>query len=271
MISFRELAISLKKLDIPNHQPVLAHISNTVIPQIKGGSDTLLAALLATVDNVIMPTFTYQTMVIPLAGPTNNALEYGLESTEMSAEVFNEDLPSSVQMGETAEKLRKLPQARRSIHPILSFSGLGLDEALNVQTLSDPWAPIQKIGDRDGWVLLVGCDQTVNCTLHFAEMVVGRKQFIRWALTEDKVVECPHYPGCSRGFNSFDSLLEDSPRQTAIGSMISRAYSMKKVINDAVKLFQKDPLSLLCSQPDCNYCSEIRRWTVSRSHWIPLR
>jgi aminoglycoside 3-N-acetyltransferase len=271
MISYRELANSFKTLGIPNHQPVLAHISNSIIPEFKGGSDTLLAALLATVDNVIMPTFTYQAMVIPLTGPTNNALEYGMEGMEMLAEIFTEDLPSNTEMGETAEKLRKHPQARRSLHPILSFSGLGLDEALNSQTLSDPWTPIHKISEMDGWILLFGCDQTVNSTVHYAETIAGRKQFIRWALTEDKVVECPHFPGCSKGFNALDSLLENSTNQTVIGSTIIRGFSMQKLIRDVVDILQKDPLALLCSQPNCRYCSEVRRWAVTRSHWISLR
>jgi aminoglycoside 3-N-acetyltransferase len=271
VISYRDLANGFRQLDIPSHEPVLAHISNSVLTEIRGGADTLLAALLATVDNVMMPTFTFQTMVVPRTGPTNNALEYGAQDQEASAEVFTEYLPCSPEMGETAEKLRNHTQARQSHHPILSFSGVGVDVALNAQTLSEPWTPIQKLSEMNGWVLLFGCDQTVNCTLHYAESIAGRKQFIRWALTEEKVAECPHFPGCSKGFNALDSSLKDSTRQSVIGITLVRAFSMQNLINYTVDILQKDPAALLCSQKDCVYCSEVRRWFASRSHWIPLR
>ena len=58
MISFRDLASGFRKLNIPTHQPVLAHVSLSAFDEIKGGVDTLLAALLATVDDLMMPTFT---------------------------------------------------------------------------------------------------------------------------------------------------------------------------------------------------------------------
>lgn len=271
MISYRDLANGLKRLDIPGHQPVLAHISNSVLSEIRGGVDTLLAALLATVDNVMMPTFTFQTMVVPRTGPTNNALEYGTQAQEESAEAFTESLPCSPEMGETAEKMRNHPQARRSYHPILSFSGVGVDVALNAQTIAEPWGPIQKLSEMNGWVLLFGCDQTVNCTIHYAESIAGRKQFIRWALTEEKVVECPHFPGCPKGFNALDPALKDSTRQSAIGLTLVRTFSMQNLINTTVDILQKDLTTLLCSQQDCVYCSEARRWFAARSHWISLR
>ncbi len=271
MISYREIANGFKQLNIPSHQPVLAHIADPVISEIKGGADTLLAALLATVDNVMMPTFTFQTMVVPRTGPTNNALDYGTEDKEMSAEAFTASLPCSSEMGKTAEELRNHAQARRSPHPILSFSGVGVDAALNAQTFLEPWAPIQKLSELNGWVLLVGCDQTVNCTLHLAEGIAGRKQFIRWALTEEKVVECPHFPGCCKGFNALDSTNMEEPQQSMIGSSLVRAFSMPNLIGHAVDLLQKDPSALLCSQPGCVYCSEVRHWITSRSHWLPLR
>jgi aminoglycoside 3-N-acetyltransferase len=271
MNSYRELANGFRQLNIPSHQPVLAHISNSVLADVKGGSDTLLAALLATVDNVMMPTFTFQTMVIPRTGPPNNALEYAIEDHETFAEVFTESLPSSPEMGDAAEKLRSHPQSRRSNHPIFSFCGVGVDMALNAQSLSAPWAPIQKLSELDGWVLLFGGDQTLNYTIHYAETVAGRKQFIRWALTEEKVVECPHFLGCSKGFNALDSLLEDSPPQIWIGTHHARVFSMKNLIRNIVEILQKDPLALLCSDQDCVYCSEVKRWTTARAHWIPLR
>ena len=271
MNTYRDLANGFRQLNIPSHQPVLAHVSDLVLSDIKGGAETLLAALLATVDNVMMPTFTFQTMVIPRTGPPNNALEYAIEDHESSAEVFSADLPSSREMGEVAETLRRHPQARRSSHPIFSYAGVGVDVALEVQSLAAPWAPIQKLSELDGWILLMGCDQTFNCSIHYAEMLAGRKQFVRWALTEEKVVECPHFLGCSRGFIALDSLLQNPPLQEKIGKNLVNVYLMKNLIRETESILQKDPLALLCSDRDCPYCPEIKRWTASHAHWIPLR
>lgn len=271
MNSYRDLANGFRQLNIPSHQPVLAHISNSVLADVKGGTETLLAALLATVDNVMMPTFTFQTMVIPRTGPLHNALEYAVEDHETSAETFSDNLPSSPEIGDAAETLRKHPQARRSSHPIFSFSGVGVDVALDAQSLTAPWAPIQKLSELGGWILLFGCDQASNCTIHYAETVAGRKQFIRWALTEEKVVECPHFLGCSKGFNDLDLLLGDSSSQRQVGTHQLRVFSMKELIRDVVELIRNDPLALLCSDEGCVYCSEIKRWNADRAHLIPLR
>ena len=64
-----------------------------------------------------------------------------------------------------------------------------------VQTLAEPLAPIGALAQRGGWVLLLGVNQTVNTSLHYAERLAGRPQFTRWALTYEGVRECPQFPG----------------------------------------------------------------------------
>jgi aminoglycoside 3-N-acetyltransferase len=265
MISYREISNDLHQLKIPSHQPVLAHISNTTIAKIKGGSDTLLAALLATVDDLMVPTFTYQTMIIPKIGPTNNALDYEKINSDSIAEIFTQSLSCHSSMGEFAEKLRVHPQALRSTHPILSFSGVGVDVALNGQTLWDPWAPIQKLVELQGWVLLIGCDHTVNYTIHLAEALAQRKQFVRWGLTAERIAECPHFPGCSKGFNSIEPYIQDLKRELILGTIPIRAYPMKDLIDIAVRVLQQNCLEFLCSKENCECCAEIRRWAETNS------
>jgi aminoglycoside 3-N-acetyltransferase len=272
MISYRELANAFRSLKIPTHEPVLAHVSLPAFGEVKGGAETMLAALLATVDDVMMPAFTWQTMVIPRNGPTHNAILYSTaDDARDSAEFFDVTLPAHPEMGETAEALRNSPQARRSQHPILSFTGVGVDMALEKQTLLEPYAPIHVLSELQGWVLLVGVDQTRNFSLHWVEGLSGRKQFIRWALFEDRVQECPHFPGCANGFNAADKFLQPFTRETEISGGLIRAIPLPALLEETVKKLKQDPLALLCSAPDCDFCSIVRQQVETRSHWITLR
>jgi aminoglycoside 3-N-acetyltransferase len=62
--------------------------------------------------------------------------------------------------------------------------------------LDDPLAPVGALAEENGTVLLIGVNHTVNTSIHYAEKIAGRKQFIRWALTPQGVRECPGFPGC---------------------------------------------------------------------------
>ena len=58
--------------------------------EVRGGAATILGGLLTTYEDLVMPAFTYRTMLIPEIGPENNGMVYGSgdESNEM-AEMFH--------------------------------------------------------------------------------------------------------------------------------------------------------------------------------------
>jgi hypothetical protein len=153
---------------------------------------------------VVMPTFTYQCMVWPLAGPPNNAVTYDDHQDDNAyADIFRPDLRAHPSLGRVAETLRRLPGAIRSAHPVMSFAawGEGAQTVVSAQSRAEPLGPVAHLADasRDGDVLLLGVGHTVNTSIHYAEYRAGRKQFIRWALTPAGVVECVAFPGCSDG------------------------------------------------------------------------
>ena len=200
MISFREIEKGFRHLNLNPQTPVIVHASlksfGDVIP---GGAGTLLGALTNCFYSVMMPTFTYKTMITPQIGPKNNGMTYGIKHhANLMAEIFDaKTTPADKQMGALAECLRRHPKAKRSLHPILSFAGINVQSALDLQTPFQPLAPIQELSQRQGWVLLVGVNHTVNTSLHLAERYSGRLQFLRWALTPGGVLECANFPGCS--------------------------------------------------------------------------
>lgn len=259
MLSYRDLITGFKKLEIDQNKPVILHASLSSFGEIRGGADTLLGATLASFNSIMSPTFTYKSMIIPETGPDNNAIEYGSgRDLNKMAEFYTQDTPADNLMGILSEKIRLHPQAQRSTHPILSFSGIHLSEAIDLQYLDEPLAPIQWLIDHQGYVLLMGVDHTVNTSIHLAEQKAGRKSFIRWALTPGAIYECPGFPGCSDGFNQATTYLSDITQVTEIGDATIKAIPLKDMVEILVPIIKTDPFALLCEKETCPRCNTIR-------------
>lgn len=263
MITYRDLVASLRALDLARVTPFIIHASLPALGEINGGVDTLIGALMATFDPLMMPVFTNRTLVIPETGPADNGVVYGSgKVSNTMAEFFRPDMPADRAMGALAESFRRLPQAQRSTHPALSFTGVNCAVFLASQTLSEPFGPLQMLLEAGGWVLLMGVDHTTNVSLHLAEKMAGRKRFVRWALTPPGIVECPNMPGCSQGFNSIEPRIRRVARLVQTGETIIQAIPMADLINIARAWLEADPLALLCDRPDCGPCQAIRAQIV---------
>jgi aminoglycoside 3-N-acetyltransferase len=259
MISHAELRAAFGELGLANN-PVIAHSSLKRLGFIHGGAETVLDAMLDSFRAVIMPTHTYKTMVTPKVGPPNNGIKYAEETdtNKVVAEPFHPDMPADKMMGILPEALRNHPYAMRTLHPILSFAGIGADGSLGTQTLYDPLAPIGALAEEDGWVVLIGVDHTVNTSIHFAEKLAGRKQFIRWALIGDRIVECSNFPGDSSGFQAIEAIVEPDTRRVGIGKSFIQAVPLKGLFDVVVELIKENPLALLCERLDCERCNAVR-------------
>lgn len=259
MISFRDLIRAFQSLGIDKAQPVLIHASLSAFGQVNGGAESVARALLGLYDSLLAPAFTFKTMVIPEVGPAENALQYGSgKDKNRMAEFFQPDMPADRLMGVIPETIRKRPNARRSAHPILSFAGVNADPLLALQSLDDPLGPVQGLYDRNGWVLLIGVDHTVNTSLHYAEHQAGRRQFTRWALTPEGVVQCPGFPGCSDGFQAIHPYLEQYTRSVQCGEAAIQAIPVPALVDTAVLLIRQNPEFMLCNRKDCERCAAIR-------------
>ncbi len=237
--------------------PVIAHASLRAFGSVD--AETMLSALLDSTRGLIMPAFTYKTMLNPEIGPPRNGLTYGSQTDlNKMAEPYHPGMPADKTMGVLPEILRRHPKAKRSSHPIQSFVGINMDAILNTQTFYEPFAPIAALAEQDGWVLLLGVDQCVNTSIHYGEKLAGRMQFIRWALTRDKVVECPGFPGDSEGFNAIASDLEIYTRRVEISGAPVQAVHLKSLLKVVVEKIHENPHALLCGRPDCERCEAVR-------------
>jgi aminoglycoside 3-N-acetyltransferase len=257
-VTSSDLKAGLVKLGLKKNL-VIAHASLKSFGYIEGGAETALEALLDSTRGVIMPTFTYKTMLNPEVGPPRNGITYGSEKDlNKMAEAFRPDMPADKMMGILAETLRKHPKAKRSSHPIQSFAGIGANAIINSQTIFDPFAPIRRLAESDGWVLLLGVDHTVNTSIHYAEKAGGRMQFIRWALLPDRVVECSDFPGDSEGFNAIAPFVEKYTRRVNIGDALVQAVHLNSLIRVVVDQLRENSLALLCGRKDCERCNAVR-------------
>ncbi|MBE0671198.1 MAG: AAC(3) family N-acetyltransferase [Anaerolineales bacterium] len=254
--SFSELKTAFSKLNLSKHL-VIAHASLRAFGSVD--ANDMLSALLDSTRGIIMPAFTYKSMLNPEVGPPKNGITYGSQTDlNKMAEPFHPDMPVDPLMGVLPEVLRKHPKAKRSMHPIQSFAGINADAILNTQTIYEPFAPIAALAEQDGWVLLLGVDHMVNTSIHYGEKLAGRKQFIRWALMMDKVVECPGFPGDSEGFNAIAPLVEKYTRRVEVNGALVQAVHLKSLIKVVIDMIYENPYALLCNRKDCERCEAVR-------------
>lgn len=258
MPDYDELFLAFQGLGL-QETPVIAHASLKPFGYIQGGAETVLDAMLASFASIIMPTHTYKTKIIPDVGLPNNGMVYGSGNDQNRlAEPFHLGMRTDSMMGVLPETLRNHPSAVRTAHPILSFAGVNADLTLFTQTLYEPLAPIGALAEQEGWVVLINVDHTVNTSIHYAEKLAGRKQFVRWALAGDRVVECPNYPGDSIGFQAIDGHIRLDTRRVEIGEAFIQAVPLKRLFEVVRNLIKKDPLALLCERTDCERCMAVR-------------
>jgi aminoglycoside 3-N-acetyltransferase len=258
MPSYRQWVSALRDLGLGPQSRVLVHASLEAYTQDPGGATALLGALTAVTEMVLTPAFTRRTLVTPHTGPPHNGLDYGDDPANLEAEFFRPGLPVDPELGVFAESLRRHPEAGRSIHPALSFSGIGAPEPLSVQTLEDPLAPIRWLAEADADVLQYGETYRRNVSLHYAEQMAGRRSFLRWALTGSGVVACPSFPGCSDGFDAIEGRLAGIVRRAAIGGGVVTSVPMRDLLHTAVGWIREDPRALLCDRAGCARCAEVR-------------
>lgn len=259
LVTYREFVAAFRRLGLDRGNRVLVHASLSAFGEVVGGADAIVGALLETFESVVMPSFTLRTLIVPPVGPPDNALDYDDGADNREAEFWRPDLPADRDIGAVAEALRLHPDARRSIHPALSFVGVGAEKYLEQQSLEDPLAPVGALAEDDGDVLLLGVNHRVNVALHFAEQKAGRRQFIRWALTDEGVVECPNFPGCSDGFYAFRQRLEGVGRWAEVGPGTVQAVPLRDLVHLVVGWIRQEPTALLCDRPSCKRCEVVRQ------------
>ena len=88
--------------------------------------------------------------------------------------------------------------------------------------------------------------------------MAGRKQFVRWALTPGRIVECPGFPGNSAGFDSIAPDLVNDVKKIQVGNTIVQAVALRTLFVKVIQILKENPLALLCQRDDCERCNAVR-------------
>src|SRR5512137_2835744 len=279
MTTYAEIKTALDSLGL-NDAPVIAHASLRSFGEVEGGAPMVVQAFIDSFGALVMPTHTYKAMIVPQAGPDHNAIDYGRpDAFNTEPEFFTPHMPADVLMGTIPEALRQRAGSKRSNHPILSFAGFNVNAILATQTIQEPLAPIQALAEENGWVVLAGVDHTVNTSMHLAEKLAGRRQFIRWALVRDmltrpaplrlaghnfastsvneRVIKCPGFPGCSAGFQAIARDIEPFTKRVTAGNSAIQAVPLAALFHAVISKINQDPKALLCFEPNCARCNTV--------------
>lgn len=179
--------------------------------------------------------------------------------------------------GAITEAFRKLPGAVRSLHATHPVAATGegaarLVEGHDACHAFGEGSPLWRLWEQDGWVLLMGCDNLSNSTIHTAEEIAGvpyldRSRETRMLRDGVMVSVTLRRPGCSRGFGILDEELNrrGTVRYGRIGDAEARLMKSRGLVEVALDRLRADPAALLCHLSDCEACLEARRMIQASS------
>lgn len=155
-ISHPELTDQLRALGVKAGGVLLVHASFRAVRPVAGGPAGLIAAL----RDALGPG---GTLVMPSMSDNDDA------PFERSTS------PAAPDLGLIADTFWRLPGVVRSDHPF-AFAAIGPQAtAITADPLPlpphGPASPVGRVHDLDGQVLLIGCGQDANTTLHLAELL----------------------------------------------------------------------------------------------------
>lgn len=252
-VSQADLERALWKLGVDGARPAMVHASLSSFGNVVGGAPAVVRALQHSAQTLVMPAFTYYTLVWP---PGKRNADWPAFTGD-DGPPFTPTSPVSRDIGRVAQTLLETPGAERSPHPALSFVALGAraHEVLSAQTLEQPYAPIGVLYALDADVILLGVDQRSNTAMHYGEYLAGRPLLERWANTVNGPV-LTFYPNCSAAFNPVERHLT-TYRSLEVGKAQVAVMRVRDVVDTTKRLVERDPYALLCSYQNCR-CQTVR-------------
>lgn len=239
------------------------HSSLRSFGHVAGGSDAVLDALLAEGCTILVPAFTdsYGVPPPPDQRPARNGWDYDRYAgpTGGIGRVYT---PES---GEIERGLGAIPAAvvaragrSRGNHPLNSFAALGPRAAWLVATQRPHhvYAPLERLAEAGGWIVLLGVGLTRMTFLHLAEQRAGRNLFLRWANDAAGQPRTAEVGSCADGFDAFDAHLAPLVREITVGASHWRAYPARETLAATVAAIRADPAMTHCGDPECERCND---------------
>ncbi|GEM45381.1 AAC(3) family N-acetyltransferase [Deinococcus cellulosilyticus] len=255
---------ALQALGLSGREHLMAHASLSAFGYVHGGAEILSELLKSHTATVVMPAFTYYTLVWPEAYRTPEWPPH--PPGPMGS--FHRFSRVSRDIGKVPQALVDDPEVLRSNHPALSFVAYGqrAEDILNAQTLREPYAPAGALYDLAGKVLLAGVDHTSNTTIHYGEYLAGQLELPRYVIQDGKL-QSTYFPNCSAGFQRIERHLIHK-KSVKVGAGVLALYDVQELIDVTVMLLSKNPEALLCHYSGCR-CQYVR--SLLKFHHISAR
>ena len=252
---------AIRQLGLPD-KPVCIHASLRSFGQPVNG---LLDAFLDSNCTVLVPSFTdmFEAPPVPRWMPEQNGAgdySYFYQKSYCNCGCY---IPATnaltiEEIGTFPKLVLEHPDRVRGHHCLNSFTALGANAQVLVQaqTNQDVYAPLQKLYELDGYVLLIGTDLRTATAIHYAETLAGRKPFIRWARDTEGETIPVRAGGCSEGFERLAPLLVPYEQQVTVGRSLWRCWRVRDLVDVCVKAIQANPTITHCGDPDCDRCND---------------
>lgn len=246
-----ELARQLQDLGVKRGGTLLVHTSFRAVRPVEDGPAGLIEALrlaLGPEGTLVMPSWT---------GDPDTAFY----PTETAADA---------DLGVVADLFWRMPEVRRSDHPIAFAAWRPRAEEIVGGDLPIPphglASPVARVHDRDGQVLLLGCQHDADTTIHLAEVLAGVPYGVPHHCTirrgaEFVRVDFRENDHCCARFRLVDAWLRARGLQTEgpVGHAPARLARSRDIVGVALGRLKRDPLIFLHPPgADCAECAAAR-------------
>ncbi len=245
-------------------RPVAIHASLRSFGHVRGGGRTIVETLLAERCTVLVPTFSHVYAVAPLPHqrPPRNASDYSPWPPTMPGDgrvytTTSNELDRG-SMGAVPAAVLERSDRQRGNHPLSSFSAVGplAQSLVDSQAPLDVYAPLRRLADLDGLVILMGVQLDRMTLLHLAEQQAGRLMFRRWANGPAGQPIMVERGGCSSGFTRLAPTLDPLLRKAHVGPSHWLVYPARASLEAATVAIRADPEITHCATPTCILCQD---------------
>lgn len=263
----------LQELAVRKDDALIVHASMRAIGPVEVGADAVVDALL----DAVGPAGTILAPAFNMDNYAGAAWIEGLAGRADAAEESRDADGDGIcvrQVGILPQRLSLRPEARRSIHPILSFVAVGRNS--DFLTANAPFhyplgtnSALAKLHQMDGAVLLLGVGHTVNSALHLAEIwadVPYARRSANIKTSESAWSTMQGSPECSAGFGKIEPVLRQARllREGYVGNARTQYIRIRPLISMAVEILRGKEDFLLCDDPFCKWCPPARKLTAAR-------